>query len=97
MPGPIVFILILLAGFGLGVAFYGGLWLTVRALPKSKHATLLALVSFWGRSGLVIGGLLLAMDASWQRALVCLVGFTMARLLLARRVPDHHVAGRGAI
>ena len=39
MPTPLSFVLILLAGLGLGVVFYGGLWLTVRALPKSRHAT----------------------------------------------------------
>lgn len=98
MPRSLSFALILLAGFALGIIFYGGLWLTVRALPKSKHALLLALASFWGRTGLVIGGLFLAMDASWQRALVCLVGFAIARQVLARWVPANgHAVGRGVI
>ena len=98
MPGPLTSILILLAGFGIGVIFYGGLWLTVRALPNSRHALLLALASFWGRTGLAIGGLFLAMDGSWQRALVCLVGFAMARIVLARWVPpQNHFAGKGVV
>jgi F1F0 ATPase subunit 2 len=98
MPATIAFLLILLAGFALGIVFYGGLWLTVRALPKSRHALLIALASFWGRTGLVVAGLLLAMDASWQRALICLLGFAIARIVLARWVPPHnHFAGRGVI
>ena len=98
MPAAIAILLILLVGFALGIVFYGGLWLTVRALPKSRHALLLTLASFWGRTALVLAGLLLAMDGSWQRALVCLVGFAMARIALARWVPPHnHIAGKGAV
>lgn len=95
MPSPAGAILILTAGFALGILFYGGLWLTIRALPKAKHATLLALASFWGRTVLVVGGLLLAMDTSWQKALICLAGFTVARLLLARWIPLHVLTGKG--
>jgi len=97
MPGPLGFVVILLAGAALGVVFFGGLWLTVRALPHSRHATLLALASYWGRTLLVVGGLLLAMDSSWQRALICLSGFTVARIGMARWAPAHPAAGRGAV
>lgn len=98
MPPPFTFILVLLGGFALGIVFYGGLWLTVRALPKSRNAALLALASFWGRTALVVGGLLLAMDASWQRALVCLIGFAAARILLSRWVPRQDLPRpRGAV
>jgi F1F0 ATPase subunit 2 len=97
MPGPVPFLVVLLAGFALGIIFYGGLWLTVRALPKSRHAVLLALASFWGRTGLVIGGLLLAMDATWQRALVCLLGFALARIALSRLLPTHAPGYRGVL
>lgn len=84
MAGAILLSLILLAGFGLGVFFFGGLWLTVRALPKSRHPTMLALGSFWGRGAMVIAGFILLTAGSWQNALVCLVGFVVARILLAR-------------
>ena len=98
MPGAVPSLLILLAGFVLGILFYGGLWLTVRALPKSRHAVLLALASFWGRTGLVIGGLLLAMDSTWQKALICLFGFSLARIVFSRLTPVAHASGaRGAL
>jgi len=97
MPVPIAFLLVLLGGFALGIIFYGGLWLTIRALPKSRHAVLLALASFWGRTGLVVAGLLLAMDASWQRALLCIAGFVAARILLARWMPDRSASKPGVL
>ncbi len=84
----------LLAGFGLGVVFYGGLWITIRALPGSRHPTLLALGSFWGRTALVLGGLILATGHRWQNAVACLAGFIVARMVLVRRVP-HAAAGKG--
>ena len=97
MPGPFTLILLLLAGCGLGLLFYGGLWLTVRALPKSHHPTALMLASFWGRNALAIAGLILAMDARWERAVVCMVGFALARILMARWIPRNSPAGRGLV
>lgn len=84
MAGPITFPLILLTGFGLGILFYGGLWVTIRALPKSRHPAMLALGSFWGRSALVIAGFILTTARRWQNAIVCLAGFVLARIVLAR-------------
>jgi len=80
-------IVALLAGFGLGVLFFGGLWLTVRALPKSRYPAALMLGSFWGRTAVVVAGFTLAIGRRWQNALVCLVGFLIARLVLARWIP----------
>jgi len=81
---PISLSLILLAGFGLGLLFYGGLWITVRALPKSRHAVMVALGSFWCRTAAVIAGLIVLADGRWQNAIVCLAGFAAARVVLAR-------------
>ncbi len=97
MPGPVGFVLLVLAGFGLGMLFYGGLWMTVRAIPKSRHPIVLTVGSSWVRTGVVIAGLLLAMDGLWQRALACLVGFIVARIVLARWIPGNHTTGRSAI
>jgi F1F0 ATPase subunit 2 len=96
MPRPITFALILLAGFGLGLLFYGGLWFTIRALPNSRHPAMLALGSFWGRSALVIAGFILTMARRWQNAIVCLAGFVLARIVLARWIP-HAASGRRVV
>lgn len=97
MPAPLSFILILLAGFGLGILFYGGLWMTVRALPDSRHPTVLALGSFWGRTALVIAGFLFTTARRWQNAVVCLVGFVLARIVLGHWIPQHGTSGRGLV
>lgn len=90
MPGPISAILALLAGFGLGVLFFGGLWLTVRALPRARYPAALMLGSFWGRTALVVAGFTSVIRRRWENALACLVGFLIARLLLARFVRAGH-------
>lgn len=95
MPDLFSILFTVFAGFGLGVFFYGGLWITIRALPGSRHPTLLALGSFWGRTALVLGGLILVTGHRWQNAIACLAGFIVARIVLARRAPDA-VAGKGA-
>jgi F1F0 ATPase subunit 2 len=97
MTGPIVLLPILLAGLGLGIVFYGGLWMTVRALPKSRHPVILALGSYWGRTALVIAGFVLTMGRRWQNAVFCLLGFVLARILLARWVSAHNPHGRGVV
>jgi F1F0 ATPase subunit 2 len=90
MISPLAFALVFLGGFGLGLLFFGGLWATVRAIPTSRHPALLTLASFWGRTAVVIAGLLLVMDGLWQRALAGLVGFVCARVAISQWVPRNH-------
>jgi F1F0 ATPase subunit 2 len=97
MPAPLEFVLALSTGFCLGILFFGGLWMTVLAIPKSRHPVVIAVASFWVRTAVVIAGLLLAMDSLWQRALACLMGFIFARILLSRWIPGNNPSGRGAI
>ena len=86
MPTPASFITALLAGFILGIVFFGGLWITVRRLPNSPHPAMLTLASFWGRSALVVFLFVWAAAGHWQNAVVCLVGFVMARLAFTWQV-----------
>lgn len=87
MPSPISFAVVLLAGFGLGIVFFGGLWMTVRRLPRSPHPGLLTVASFWGRTAIVVSGFILVMGGRWENAVVCLAGFMLARFVLTRKVP----------
>jgi len=88
MQGWITQIAVLLAGFGLGLLFFGGLWFTIRALPKSHHPALLTLASFWGRTALVVAGFVLLMAGRWQNAVLCLIGFVVARMVLSHYIPS---------
>ena len=80
--------LVLLAGFALGLFFYGGLWYTVRALSTNRHPALLMVGSFWIRTAAVVTGFYYLMDAEWQRAAICLAGFVAARLVCTRFTPS---------
>lgn len=71
-----------LAGVALGFFFFGGLWLTVRALPKSQSPGLLMLGSFVVRVGVTVAGFYFVMGDRWERVLACMVGFLVARTIL---------------
>ena len=69
-------------GLLLGVFFYGGLWLTVRRLPTTRHPFAMTLGSLFVRTVLTLAGFLFAIGGRWQNALVALLGFTAARFLV---------------
>jgi F1F0 ATPase subunit 2 len=74
----------LAAGIGLGIFYFGGLWLTVRQLPTARWPAFLSLFSFFGRLGVVLFGFYLVMGSHWERLLVCLLGFVGTRSILVR-------------
>jgi F1F0 ATPase subunit 2 len=78
-------VLALVAGFGLGLFYFGGLWLTVRRIPTTRHPALLTLGSFVGRTLLTLAGFYLVMDGRWERLALCLLGFLAARTVLVRK------------
>jgi F1F0 ATPase subunit 2 len=74
------------AGLGLGLFYFGGLWLTVRQLLTSRHPVPLLLVSFAGRTAVAVVGFYFVMGGRWERALACLVGFLVVRFVLTARL-----------
>lgn len=71
------------AGVLLGAVFFGGLWWTVRKGLSSKHPALLFLGSLLLRTSIAVTGLCLVASGHWERLLVCLLGFIMARHIVA--------------
>ncbi|MCB5285383.1 ATP synthase subunit I [Desulfobulbus oligotrophicus] len=89
MNTALLLLLALVAGLGLGLLYFGGLWLTVQRLARTRNPTLLFALSFVLRTALVVTGMYLVMDGSWQRLLVCLAGFIIVRqVMLSRLRPD---------
>ncbi|GGH14372.1 hypothetical protein FAZ19_07535 [Sphingobacterium alkalisoli] len=76
----------LVAGFLLGVLFFGGLWLTVNKTSKSKRPGLLALGSFMSRMVIVLVGFYFIGAESWQRMFVAFAGLMIARVLITNFV-----------
>jgi len=71
-----------LSGVFLGAIFFGGLWWTVQRALSSPRPALWFLGSLILRTAIVLGGFSLLLGPHWQRMIVCLIGFTMARFAI---------------
>jgi F1F0 ATPase subunit 2 len=80
-----------MAGLVLGAVFFGGLWWTVRKGVSSQWPALWFFGSLLVRMSIALAGLLFVGRGHWERLVVCLLGFVMARLFvmwLTRRSGD---------
>jgi F1F0 ATPase subunit 2 len=68
-------------GLILGAIFFGGLWWTVIHAVSSKWPAVWLLGSKLLRMGLALGGFYLVGGGRWERWLLCLLGFVLARLV----------------
>ena len=75
---------VFLGGVGLGMVFFGGLWLTVRKGLRSQRPALWFFASFLLRTSIILAGLYALAGGHWQRLLVCLLGCIVARLVMMR-------------
>lgn len=73
-----------MAGAGLGLMFFGGLWWTLRRGLVSPRPALWLLGGLLLRSGLVLAGFYAVSDGHWERLLACLLGFAIARSAVTR-------------
>jgi F1F0 ATPase subunit 2 len=79
-------------GLGLGAIFFGGLWWTIQKGVSSPHPALWFLGSLLLRMSIALIGFYLASGGHWQRLLLCLGGFVIARLIvtwLTRPLPQN--------
>ena len=83
-------ILILIAGFLLGIFFFGGLWWTTKKGILSKSPALWFLTSLFVRLGITMTGFYFISRDHWERVLICLAGFIVARGIILRftKVPE---------
>ena len=73
---------VLIAGILLGTIFFGGLWWTVCKVASSKQPAVLLLVSLLIRMSIVLVGFYFFGRGHWERFLICLFGFIMARFIV---------------
>jgi F1F0 ATPase subunit 2 len=76
--------LALVTGVLVGAIFFGGLWWTVRKGVSSKQPALWFLGSVLLRTAIALAGFYLVARGHWERWLVCLLGFVMARVIVTR-------------
>jgi F1F0 ATPase subunit 2 len=74
----------LVAGMLLGAMFFGGLWWTVRKGLTSTRPVLWFSGSLLLRTSVTLAGFYMVSDGHWKKLLVCLLGFTIARLIVTR-------------
>ena len=74
--------LAILFGAGLGAIFFGGLWWTIQKAMPSKSPALWFTSSLLLRISITLGGFYLIGREHWQRMLMCLLGFVIARLVV---------------
>ena len=77
-------VLALVTGVLLGVMFFGGLWWTVRKGVSSKRPALWFFGSLLLRISITLAGFYSVSGGHWERLLLCLLGFVIARLIVKR-------------
>jgi len=77
-------LLALAAGVALGVFYFGGLWWTVVRGVAARQVALWFFASLLLRTGVALLGFYLVAHGSWERLLLCLAGFVLARLIVTR-------------
>ena len=82
MNETLLMILAFIAGLALGALFFGGLWFTVKKTIAAKTPAIWAIGSFFLRVSIVMIGFYFVAQGSWQRILICLLGFIEARFIV---------------
>ena len=82
MNETLTLVLAWVAGGVLGAMFFGGLWWTVRKGVSSKQPALWFFGSLLLRMSIALAGFYFVSGGHWERLLVCLLGFVMARLVV---------------
>jgi F1F0 ATPase subunit 2 len=72
------------AGALLGAFFFGGLWLTVCKGVSSNRPALWFFGSLLLRMSAALTGFYFVSGGHWERLLLCLFGFILARLVVTR-------------
>jgi F1F0 ATPase subunit 2 len=74
----------LMAGVLIGAFFFGGLWWTVQKSLTSNNPVLWFFGSTLLRTGFAMAGFYFTSRGDWQKLLVCLLGFVIARIIVTR-------------
>lgn len=80
-------LLYLLIGLGLGLFYFGGLWLTIKNMDRVRSPIVLTLGSFVLRTAAVFLVLIyIARQGEWGDILILLAGFIISRIFLSRAI-----------
>ena len=74
----------LIAGMLLGAMFFGGLWWTVQKGVSSTRPAIWFFGSLLLRTSMTLAGFYVFSGGQWEKLLMCLLGFTIARVIVTR-------------
>lgn len=80
----VIYCLVLFAGFLLGIFFFGGLWWSTRKAITSKFPVLWFVGSLLIRLSVTVLVIYFVSRNHWERMLLCLLGFVIARAVIIR-------------
>ncbi len=86
MNEVLILALAFVAGAGLGMIFFAGLWWTVRKGLASKQPALWFFCSLLLRTSIVLVGFYFVGLGHWQRMVFCVLGFVIARFVAWRLI-----------
>jgi F1F0 ATPase subunit 2 len=72
-------------GFGLGIFYFSCLWFTVQHLTRTQHPVLLMVGSGVARLSVALLAFYFIIGGHWERLMIALLGFLLARTLLIAR------------
>ena len=78
-----------IGGLVLGTLFFGGLWLTMKKVIVSRSPGILFSASFLLRAGVSMIAFYYISSGYWQRLVICVLGFVVARLFVLRITRQH--------
>ena len=84
MNNMLILVLIFVAGLLLGAFFFGGLWWTTKKAIVSKYPMLWFFSSLIVRLGITLFVIYYISRNHWERILICLLGFIIARIIIVR-------------
>ena len=82
----ILYVLIFIGGFILGIIFFGGLWLTVKKGVKSKIPAVLFVLSSLIRTAILLLVFYYLIRYDWVFSIFCLIGFILGRYIMVRKI-----------
>lgn len=77
-------ILAFIAGIAFGVFFFAGLWFTIKKAVLAKTPAVWFFGSFFLRIAVVMIGFYYIIQGGWQRLVICVIGFMIARVLVTQ-------------
>jgi len=76
--------LALITGVFIGAIFFGGLWWTVLKVVSTKWSVFWLFSSLLLRTSIALIGFYYISRGNWERLIICLLGFIIARYIVMR-------------